>query len=275
MLSKYQYTKYDETIVTDIFKRLYFSDAVKKSTLVENYFVKEKDSPESLSDILYSDPKYSTYILMLNDIKNLYEDWPMSFSIFNDYIDKKYSTSSIVINPNQILNLNFKNVTHIGNNTGLKLKIKSYDKQLCKFITEIKITQNIKNQLINNIFLYNNNTILKEILQNNTRIILDDKFSINYFKKNNNIVDPYSFVKNSNISYLTLYSQDPDGNFDVNVITNYSYELEKNDFKRNILLMRPEIISNLDVEIRKIFKNIKNNNNILELPNFIESSLLE
>jgi len=275
MISKYQYCLYDNNIITDIFKRLNFSETVKKSSYVENYTIKDKDIPESLSTILYNNPRYNYYILLLNNIQNIFEEWPISYSLFVEFLEKKYATSSIVINPNFILDINFKNITHIGNSNGLKIKIKNYDKQLCKLITENKITQNQKNLLINNIILYNNDNILKQIPEQQVRIILDDKFSVHHFQNNNEIISAFDIINESGISYLTRYAQDPDGNFDTSVVTNYSYEININDDKRNVLLFRPEIVNNITTEINKLYKGIKNTSNILELPSSILTSVIE
>lgn len=275
MISKYQYSLYDNTLVTDLFKRLYFSDNIKRSNLVENYTIRDKDIPESLSDILYNDAKYNYYILLLNNIQNVFEEWPISYSIFVEYLDKKYPTSSVVINPNFMFNINFKNITHIGNGNGLKFKIKNYNKQLSKLITETKITENQKNLITNNLILFNETSVISQISISEVRIILDDKMSIHHFEDNNENVSGFDFINNTNVSYLTRYSRDPDGNFDTSVITNYRYEILKNDDKRNLLLLRPEIIGDVTKQINKFYKGIKNTSNILELPSNTLSSVIE
>ena len=47
MFSDFPATIYENKLVTDILKKVKFTDGFKKSLYVENYTVKEEDTPES------------------------------------------------------------------------------------------------------------------------------------------------------------------------------------------------------------------------------------
>ena len=92
------YLKYDKnpengTYITirNIFARIkLIDDIVPGSTLLEDYFVKDGERPDTIAMDFYSDPGYDWIIMMINNIKNLYSDWPMSKSVFEEYVNSKY-----------------------------------------------------------------------------------------------------------------------------------------------------------------------------------------
>lgn len=273
MLNKYLGTLYDDILITDIFKRLYFSEEFTKSNLVENYFIEDGDTPESIAYILYKKPEYCWYILTLNIITNKFEEWPISQDILSEYIENKYSTSSIVINPNILKqnNLNLSNIKYI-KNSSITFKIKNYDKNLSKLITETKINSSLKSLFDASIELYDFNNTLLFTLNSNYRIIYEDKFSVHHFENNNETVSSFSSLYTNGPTYIESYSLGLAEEF---VITNYQYEINKNDSKRNIILIRPEYIEQVSRQFRKIMTGVKKTQNVLEIPKNIISSLLE
>lgn len=273
MLNKYLGTLYENTLVTDILKRVYFSEEFTKSNLVENYFIEDGDTPESIAYILYGKSEYCWFILTLNIITNKFEEWPISQNILTEYIQNKYSTSSIVINPNVLIenNINLSNIKYIKNGN-ISFEIKTYDKNFSKLITDLKIDDSLKSLLESNISLYNDNNTLLLSLNSNYRIIYDDAFSVHHFIKDNEIVSSFSLLTDNGPSYIESYASGLAEQF---VTTNYQYELNINDEKRNILLIRPEYIEQVSRQFRKIMTGINKSQNILEIPSATFSSLLE
>ena len=92
------YLKYDKnpengTYITirNIFARIkLIDDIVPGSTLLEDYFVKDGERPDTIAMDFYSDPGLDWIVMMINNIKNLYSDWPMSKSVFEEYVNSKY-----------------------------------------------------------------------------------------------------------------------------------------------------------------------------------------
>ena len=150
MYKDYLQTIYKNTIVTDIFKRIYFSNSFKNSNYVEEYSLQDDDSIESICYLLYNNSRLSFFIWLLNDIQNIYEDLPLNKNIFDKKINEKYNNSSIVINPDEIINLNFSDVFYVGNEN-INYSVIDYNKSFSQFIME-KIPNTIFNNSISLVF---------------------------------------------------------------------------------------------------------------------------
>jgi hypothetical protein len=78
--------------IKNIFARIKLvDDIIPSATLFNDYFIKDGERPDTISFDFYEDPTYDWTILLINNIKNLYEDWPMGRRAFESYIGSKYS----------------------------------------------------------------------------------------------------------------------------------------------------------------------------------------
>jgi len=263
MFAKYSYTIYDNTLIRNILQKVFFTDSFKTSNFVENYFLKEEDTPELLASLLYNNVEYSWFILLLNDIQNYYEEWPLKYELFVEYLNKKYNYTSVVIDPDETKNINLYDIFYIGTSTQ-KYKVLKYDKNLNKLIIN-KITSNIN---IQDLYLYDeNNNVIKITQSDKKNISYDDKFGLNYFKNNNTIVSPYDKIfADNNVTYLKSYAN----NNELFSVTNYNYELENNDSKRNIILIKPEYMSEIISQFNSLLKGSSKQSNILNISNTIK-----
>lgn len=247
MYKDYLQTIYKNTVVTDIFKRIYFSNSFKNSNYVEEYSLQDDDSVESVCYLLYKNSRLSFFIWLLNDIQNIYEDLPLNKNIFNKKINEKYNNSSIVINPDEIINLNFSDVFYVGNQN-INYSVIDYNKSFSQFIME-KIPNTIFN---NSISLKNKNKdIILTLNSENYNLSYENKFGLHHFKNNTDYyVSPYDFpFENQNTTYLKNYATTNDEQF---TETNILFENKINDDKRNILLIKPEKISDIVTEFNRL-----------------------
>ena len=77
--------------VTNLLRRVAVRSKIKTNTaLYDTYDVKEGETPEILAHKLYGDAGLHWIILLFNDVKDRYHDWPMSGNQFNAYILDKY-----------------------------------------------------------------------------------------------------------------------------------------------------------------------------------------
>lgn len=257
-------TLYNDILVTDILKKFKLSEKFKKSTAVENYRIKEEDTPESLAYLLYGDTQLSWLILMLNDIKDRNNEWPYSFENLENRINNTYSTSALYFYDSDFsINLPITKVESISIN-GQDYGIKSIDPNLNKIVTEIKIPSYIGTSDTVQM-TFTGYDILS--LKNPRRIVYEDSYSIHHFEDvDGNYIDPRSTVDGRDYvqeySYVYQYATQEAEEY---VITNRDYEMSLNDKKRDIVLLLPEYKNAIVSKISRLFKNTQKSNNVLEL----------
>ena len=84
-----------EYLLTDITANVRFrKDILDKITLFDYYIIKEGDTPEIVSEKLYDSPMYHWMIMLLNNVYDYRNDWPMTASALDKYIEKKYESLS-------------------------------------------------------------------------------------------------------------------------------------------------------------------------------------
>ena len=78
-------------LVRNILKRVKMRAATKAGLfLYDKYDVPEGETPESVAFRIYGSADYHWIILMTNDVKDRYYDWPMTQPQFQQYIEDKY-----------------------------------------------------------------------------------------------------------------------------------------------------------------------------------------
>ena len=56
------------------------------------YVIQEGERPDGVSQKLYGDSKYAWILLLINNIGDIYQDWPKSNATFERYIIQKYGS---------------------------------------------------------------------------------------------------------------------------------------------------------------------------------------
>ena len=90
---KYDKNPEDGTYITirNIFARIkLIDDVVAGSTILNDYFVEDGQRPDTIAMDYYDDPGLDWIVMMINNIKNLYSDWPMTKVVFEEYVKSKY-----------------------------------------------------------------------------------------------------------------------------------------------------------------------------------------
>jgi len=272
MFKNYTATIYDNFLITDIFKRISFSDSFKNSSFVFEYTIKDEDSIMSMSYNYYNTTEYVWYILSINDIQNYFKEYPIKNNIINEFIEDKYPTSSLILNPRFLYenNINLSKITHIGNDNN-KYSIKNYNKSLCKLVTNEQIPEGISNfEFINEIYVYldTGEKILIDKDEDGFKLSYLDSFSIHHFEYDQEIVDPFSNIPGTNISFLESFANNENEKY---AIINYSYEIKNNDDKRKILFINSNLISTLNKQYKQIMSGIKKDTNVLNIPSYLSN----
>ena len=78
--------------VTNLLRRVAIRQKVKTNALLyDTYDVREGESPESIADKLYDNPELHWVVLLVNDITDVYHEWPMRYSQFLQFVNDKYT----------------------------------------------------------------------------------------------------------------------------------------------------------------------------------------
>ncbi len=84
-------------IVTNLLKRVAIKSKVKDNAIMyDTYDVIEGQRPEEIAFLMYGDPELHWIILLLNNITDVYHDWPLSTPNFLRFVNDKYD------NPDEI-----------------------------------------------------------------------------------------------------------------------------------------------------------------------------
>jgi len=79
-------------LVTNILKRVKVRDGIKNDvSLFDKYQVKFGESPEIVSYRLYDTVDYYWTILLMNNIRDRFYEWPLSEQQFEEYVNAKYT----------------------------------------------------------------------------------------------------------------------------------------------------------------------------------------
>jgi len=93
------YLKYDKNpfdgnyiLVKNIFARVKLvDDIIPSATIFEDYFIKDGERPDTIANDYYESPYKDWVIILINNINNLYSDWPLTKNALDEYILSKYS----------------------------------------------------------------------------------------------------------------------------------------------------------------------------------------
>ena len=78
-------------VATNLLRRIDIRSKVKdNSILYDTYDVKEGEMPEHIAHKLYGNSELHWIVLMVNNITDLYRDWPMTVPNFLRFLNDKY-----------------------------------------------------------------------------------------------------------------------------------------------------------------------------------------
>jgi len=79
-------------LVTNILRRVKVKDAIKDDVaLFDRHRVKAGESPEMVSSRFYGTVDYYWVVLLMNNIKDRFYEWPLSERDFESFVNEKYS----------------------------------------------------------------------------------------------------------------------------------------------------------------------------------------
>ena len=195
-------------IITDFLRRVSLSDKFRINTVfLDEYLVKDGETPEMVSNIFYGKPEYHWIILMVNDITNPREEWPILDAKVTDLVYLKYDFKITVPDGSEYT----ANDVITSDNDGKFLVSKVVDDVI-----------HMRSQ-VGKILLTSSNTLTNVTTETEDLTITS-------------IIDPEEDVHHY---YDTELGYIVDEDYSVNTIpvNNYTYESERNDEKRIIKVL--------------------------------------
>lgn len=213
-LSDKKYPDY-QAVTNILFRTAIIKEVLSNSSAYIEYVIRDGDTPEILASKVYEEPEAHWIILYANDMVDPQFDWPLNTTAFYNYMVDKYRTRAEA-------------------DEGEPLE----DYQV------ISWTQNTTNA--NSVHHYE-----KVVRQENlaAQTTTEFRYNIDGEKLTNNELNvPYDYYDDPNLAFeqdFTPINLQVNGETVIqiiykNFVTYYDYELEKNELKRNIKIIKKE-----------------------------------
>lgn len=268
--------------VTDIsFRFSIIKDVLNNTSAYYEYVVREDETPEILADRVYDDPEAYWIILYANNIYDTQYDWPLSSDAFEKFIISKYGSISNA--KSQIHHYEKIVARQVGNSETVYLIRQEVNYNSSVFLsctidnTTANISSAVIGQNVKQIDATTNNTIFMGQLTNidlpNSQLYLsitEGKLT-NYntlldASSNNNLARIVTNTHENLEFYLNLPSSPQVTTYNINnktvtegitrtAISNYDYELQLNDNKRNIKVIKNEFYPQIINEFNNLTKS--------------------
>jgi hypothetical protein len=78
-------------VIPDIFRRIKVRSKLRDEiSLLDTYTIEDGDKPETVAFKVYGSTDYFWVVCLMNDIRNVYYDWPLDSYAFEKYLNDKY-----------------------------------------------------------------------------------------------------------------------------------------------------------------------------------------
>lgn len=224
------------TVYRDIFAfRNTFTELAQNGNIVLRYQMKDGDTPCSISNLLYGSERYEWIIYCLNSIVNPYYDLPLSEEDLYEMMESKYFDKQCLFLEMDSFTNNFtvgETITQ-GTTTGI---VHDWNRTLCK-ITVKNVSGSFDTGAITS---PSSSGIIG-------RIVEKAEEALHHFESFTGAkLDPYA-------GFLQQYISGTDDQY---AITNKENEIKINDSKRNIYVVKPEYVQNIEANLVKNLNQI-------------------
>jgi hypothetical protein len=191
--------------VTNIISRFSFEKSLKQnSAAFYKYQIQDSDTPEIIAAKYYDHPERHWIVLMFNDIIDPQYDWPLQYSTFINFVDKKYTANGSANTTVQ---------------TGLAWAMSTNNVQsYYKIITRTN----------------KDNESIVETIQ------VDASTYANVAASTQNLV-----LQSGDVIVQTVAKTKK---------TYYDYEMDLNETKRDIILLKPDFVPQVEKEFKKVIR---------------------
>lgn len=215
------------TLITDFFRRVTISPQFRDNAVIlEDYFVLDGETPEMVSNKLYATPANHWVILLVNDITNPREEWPITDNKVTDLVYLKYDFLLTVPSGAQYL----VNDVITSDSSG-KFTVTSVVNNTVHLRSQVGKTSLTSSSLLANARTGASNLTI-------TSVINPEEGVHHYYD-----VD---------IGYIV----DEGFSASTNPVSNYEYEVEENDKKRNVKVVGTAFLSTIISEFDTLINGV-------------------
>lgn len=217
--------------ITNILARVRFNSKIVDSvSAFYKYQLQDGDTPEIVAYKEYGDSEYHWIIIMFNNLKDPQFDFPLNINALENMIIKKYG--------------------YTGNTHGEKIaqayaNTHHYELETVKTLIEVGglKTINVTNSIV---------TLKQYDYKSNSIVTKSENISVVYPHNSSNTV----YFKANNSGQNTANSSNATASLQITetyrAVSVYDYEIEENEKKRVIKLLKPEYIQPLSNELNRM-----------------------
>ena len=210
--------------IRDFFSRITMADKFQENTVfLENYIVLDGETPELVSQKFYGTPFNHWIILMVNNIIDPREEWPIPE---NRVLDRVYANYDMIITvPSGAA---YSVDDSLEASTGGKFLVSSKSGNTIYIRSQNGTQLLTTSDTIDNLTTEASNLVISSVTLPNTRIH-------HYY--------------DTELEYVVDYDA---GNPNILSVTNWEYEIDLNDAKRNIKMLPPVYVTAVEREFNRL-----------------------
>jgi hypothetical protein len=183
--------KFSVDVVTNIMARFSFEQSLKEnSSAFYFYDIKDGDTPEIIASKYYGNVERHWIVLLFNDIIDPQFDWPLQHSVFNEFVNNKYSAPEYADTANtSVSGLSWaKSQSNI--HSYYKVITTTLNSEGVTYTDKIEIDEIVYNELPDSITVYTlpNNTTITEKISKEIKTHYDYEEELNESKRKINLL---------------------------------------------------------------------------------------
>lgn len=205
--------------VTNILARSTFlKDVANNVSVYFQYQIKDSDTPEVIADKIYGDPYRAWLVLLFNNVINPNYDWPMKNDVLDNYVMSKYGQTL----------------------EEAKSEIHHYETEITNTLTKNGMVVNV-DTVTHNISEYGFNFTTNQVVDRSAELaaLYADTSSNPISTEVTSLTGGYTYTS------VTKYK----------AVSNYTYELNQNEARRQIKLLDPAYAQQVEEEFKKLMRN--------------------
>ena len=261
-------------VVTNVLQRVAFRKRLKsEGDLYVEYNMKDGDKPEIIANKLYGSTKFHWVVLLFNDILNPYNEWVKETSTLERNIKNRYKGVPVFVNEvTEEEGFSFKtgdtislyNVNEFGTPSDPQdATVLATDKTLHKVVLDTVGDLKVGDMLVSK-----GSTVAQISIFGPTvlKIVQVHEQSVHHFEKDGVILNPLANLQGETYSgsiyepvpipfeETLLWSYLNDGALFTNYVSIEQHEINENESRRSIKLLRPEFLEPVVRELESLMK---------------------